>query len=167
MKKIYATMKNRPNSQGEPKDLSREWHSDCMFSHLNTSSGPLAPLHHQCHANHCFSPNIGLFEECPADFSFLRMQDTPPSGGDTLWVSGYELYVQARLHSPSISPLFLLLLFGLAHADSSFLQIRPPLSPHASLLRISYRHMRPTRLRIRNESGRLRSHVSPRFSFEH
>lgn len=32
-----------------------------------------------------------LFEECPADFSFLRMQDTPPAGGDTLWVSGYEM----------------------------------------------------------------------------
>ncbi|KIW55328.1 hypothetical protein PV05_07617 [Exophiala xenobiotica] len=62
MKKLYATMKNRPNSLDEPKDLSREWHSDC------------------------------LFEECPADFSFLRMQDTPPAGGDTLWVSGYELY---------------------------------------------------------------------------
>ncbi|KAI1609511.1 TfdA family taurine dioxygenase [Exophiala viscosa] len=62
MKKLYKTMKDRPNSTGEPKDLSREWHSDL------------------------------LFEECPADFSFLRMQDTPPSGGDTLWVSGYELY---------------------------------------------------------------------------
>ncbi|KAJ9502911.1 hypothetical protein H2202_002034 [Exophiala xenobiotica] len=60
MKKLYATMKNRPTSLDEPKDLSREWHS--------------------------------LFEECPADFSFLRMQDTPPAGGDTLWVSGYELY---------------------------------------------------------------------------
>lgn len=34
---------------------------------------------------------IALFEECPADFSFLRMQDTPPAGGDTLWVSGYEM----------------------------------------------------------------------------
>ncbi|KAL2447359.1 Alpha-ketoglutarate-dependent dioxygenase oryG [Exophiala dermatitidis] len=62
MKKLYKTMKNRPDSLNEPRDLGREWHSDC------------------------------LFEECPADFSFLRMQDTPPSGGDTLWVSGYELY---------------------------------------------------------------------------
>lgn len=44
----------------------------------------------------------GLFEECPADFSFLRMQDTPPSGGDTLWVSGYELYERRNLY-PSIS----------------------------------------------------------------
>ena len=34
----------------------------------------------------------GLFETCPSDFSFLRMQSTPPSGGDTLWTSGYELY---------------------------------------------------------------------------
>ncbi|KAK3331516.1 TfdA family taurine dioxygenase [Apodospora peruviana] len=46
----------------EPKDLGREWHSD------------------------------SLFETCPSDFSFLRMQSTPPSGGDTLWVSGYEMY---------------------------------------------------------------------------
>jgi alpha-ketoglutarate-dependent taurine dioxygenase len=34
----------------------------------------------------------GLFETCPSDFSFLRMESTPPAGGDTLWVSGYELY---------------------------------------------------------------------------
>ncbi|KAL1984137.1 hypothetical protein VTN96DRAFT_9442 [Rasamsonia emersonii] len=60
-KKLYATMKNRTPAT-EPRDLGREWHSDC------------------------------LFEECPADFSFLRMEQTPPSGGDTLWVSGYELY---------------------------------------------------------------------------
>ncbi|KAI1395106.1 taurine catabolism dioxygenase TauD, TfdA family protein [Hypoxylon fuscum] len=61
-KKLYATMKNRPGSGNEPRDLGREWHSD------------------------------SLFENCPSDFSFLRMQDTPPAGGDTLWVSGYELY---------------------------------------------------------------------------
>ncbi|KAF3067349.1 putative alpha-ketoglutarate-dependent sulfonate dioxygenase [Daldinia childiae] len=61
-KKLYATMKNRPGSASEPRDLGREWHSD------------------------------SLFENCPSDFSFLRMQDTPPAGGDTLWVSGYELY---------------------------------------------------------------------------
>lgn len=61
-KKLYATMKNRPGSASEPRDLSREWHSD------------------------------SLFENCPSDFSFLRMQETPAAGGDTLWVSGYELY---------------------------------------------------------------------------
>jgi len=61
-KKLYATMKNRPGSGNEPRDLGREWHSD------------------------------SLFETCPSDFSFLRMQSTPPSGGDTLWASGYELY---------------------------------------------------------------------------
>ncbi|RKU40945.1 hypothetical protein DL546_001608 [Coniochaeta pulveracea] len=60
-KRLYATMK-KPTTGSEPKDLSREWHSD------------------------------SLFENCPADFSFLRMQSTPPSGGDTLWCSGYELY---------------------------------------------------------------------------
>ncbi|KAI0406729.1 TfdA family taurine dioxygenase [Xylaria palmicola] len=62
MKKLYKTMKGRPRASDEPRDLSREWHSD------------------------------SLFENCPSDFSFLRMQDTPPSGGDTLWCSGYELY---------------------------------------------------------------------------
>ncbi|KAH9907199.1 TfdA family taurine dioxygenase [Xylariomycetidae sp. FL2044] len=62
MKKIYKTMVNRPGEGAEPRDLSREWHSD------------------------------SLFENCPSDFSFLRMQDTPPSGGDTLWCSGYEIY---------------------------------------------------------------------------
>lgn len=55
-KKLYATMKGRSTEQSEPKDLSREWHSD------------------------------SLFENCPSDFSFLRMQETPPAGGDTLWV---------------------------------------------------------------------------------
>ena len=49
-------------SSTEPKDLSREWHSDCTF------------------------------EVCPADYSFLLLQETPPHGGDTLWSSGYELY---------------------------------------------------------------------------
>jgi alpha-ketoglutarate-dependent taurine dioxygenase len=39
---------------------------------------------------------IGMFEECPADFSFLRMEETPPTGGDTMWCSGYELYVTAH-----------------------------------------------------------------------
>ncbi|KAK3367933.1 TfdA family taurine dioxygenase [Podospora didyma] len=46
----------------EPRDLGHEWHSD------------------------------SLFENCPSDFSFLRMESTPPAGGDTLWVSGYEIY---------------------------------------------------------------------------
>lgn len=62
-KKLYATMKGRPApGSDEPRDLGREWHSD------------------------------SLFETCPSDFSFLRMQATPAAGGDTLWASGYELY---------------------------------------------------------------------------
>jgi hypothetical protein len=28
MKKLYKTMKDRPVA--EPRDLSREWHSDCL-----------------------------------------------------------------------------------------------------------------------------------------
>ena len=46
----------------EPKDLAREWHSDSTF------------------------------ETVPSDFSFLKMEETPPHGGDTLWCSGYEIY---------------------------------------------------------------------------
>lgn len=32
------------------------------------------------------------FETVPSDFSFLKMEETPPHGGDTLWCSGYEAY---------------------------------------------------------------------------
>ncbi|KAK5627789.1 hypothetical protein RRF57_003504 [Xylaria bambusicola] len=70
MKKLYKTAK-RP-ALDEPRDLTREWHSDSCY------------------------------ENCPSDFSFLRMQDTPPSGGDTLWCSGYELqppYITQNLAS--------------------------------------------------------------------
>ncbi|KAH8803473.1 TfdA family taurine dioxygenase [Xylogone sp. PMI_703] len=50
------------NHTSEPKDLALEWHSD------------------------------GTYEVCPADFSFLLMEETPPHGGDTMFASGYELY---------------------------------------------------------------------------
>ncbi|RFU26482.1 hypothetical protein B7463_g9857, partial [Scytalidium lignicola] len=46
----------------EPKNLEREWHSDATF------------------------------ENAPSDFSCLLMEETPASGGDTLWCSGYEIY---------------------------------------------------------------------------
>jgi alpha-ketoglutarate-dependent taurine dioxygenase len=32
------------------------------------------------------------FEACPADYTSLRLTTLPPTGGDTLWSSGYELY---------------------------------------------------------------------------
>ena len=32
------------------------------------------------------------FEPFPADYTSLRLTELPPSGGDTLWASGYELY---------------------------------------------------------------------------
>ncbi|KAI5861965.1 TfdA family taurine dioxygenase [Durotheca rogersii] len=67
-KKLYATMKDRPGAADEPRDLGREWHSD------------------------------SLYENAPSDFSFLRMESTPATGGDTLWASGYELY--DRLSGP-------------------------------------------------------------------
>ncbi|KAF2107802.1 putative alpha-ketoglutarate-dependent sulfonate dioxygenase [Lophiotrema nucula] len=34
----------------------------------------------------------GSYEPCPPDFTILRMTEVPPTGGDTLWASGYELY---------------------------------------------------------------------------
>lgn len=55
-------MGSRQGSTTEPRDLSREWHSDSTF------------------------------ENVPSDFSFLKMEETPPHGGDTLWCSGYEVY---------------------------------------------------------------------------
>ncbi|CZR66685.1 related to taurine catabolism dioxygenase [Phialocephala subalpina] len=59
-KKLYKTMAGKDSK--EPKNLSREWHSDATF------------------------------EICPSDFSCLIMEETPPHGGDTLWCSGYEVY---------------------------------------------------------------------------
>ncbi|KAF2464220.1 TfdA family taurine dioxygenase [Lindgomyces ingoldianus] len=73
-KKIYKTMAKRQTD--EPRDLSREWHSDSTF------------------------------ENVPSDFSFLKMEETPPHGGDTLWCSGYEIYDR-------ISPPFRSFLEGL------------------------------------------------------
>lgn len=32
------------------------------------------------------------FEPVPADYTVLKIVETPPSGGDTLWASGYGLY---------------------------------------------------------------------------
>ncbi|KNG91429.1 putative alpha-ketoglutarate-dependent sulfonate dioxygenase [Aspergillus nomiae NRRL 13137] len=40
----------------------------------------------------------GSYEVCPPDFTMLRMTEIPPTGGDTLWASGYELY--DRLSTP-------------------------------------------------------------------
>lgn len=34
----------------------------------------------------------GQFERYPPSFTSLRLSQTPKSGGDTLWASGYELY---------------------------------------------------------------------------
>ncbi|KAJ3035554.1 hypothetical protein HDV00_003651 [Rhizophlyctis rosea] len=38
------------------------------------------------------------FEKVPADFSILQIKELPPTGGDTLWASGYEAY--DRLSAP-------------------------------------------------------------------
>ena len=32
------------------------------------------------------------FEPIPADYSILTLHTLPPTGGDTLWASGYEVY---------------------------------------------------------------------------
>ena len=32
------------------------------------------------------------FEECPADYTSLRLVQLPETGGDTLWASGYDIY---------------------------------------------------------------------------
>jgi alpha-ketoglutarate-dependent taurine dioxygenase len=33
-----------------------------------------------------------MFEHIPSDYACLKMHTLPPSGGDTLWASGYELF---------------------------------------------------------------------------
>ncbi|ORY54463.1 hypothetical protein BCR35DRAFT_272155, partial [Leucosporidium creatinivorum] len=46
----------------EEKDTSDQWHTDCTF------------------------------ERCPADYSFLKLHETPSSGGDTMFASATEVY---------------------------------------------------------------------------
>ncbi|KAE8153833.1 taurine catabolism dioxygenase [Aspergillus avenaceus] len=50
------------NFDGSRQTARLEWHSDIMW------------------------------ERVPCDYAILRMVKFPPSGGDTLWASGYELY---------------------------------------------------------------------------
>ena len=38
------------------------------------------------------------FEPVPSDYAMLKIHTLPPTGGDTLWASGYELY--DRLSAP-------------------------------------------------------------------
>jgi alpha-ketoglutarate-dependent taurine dioxygenase len=32
------------------------------------------------------------FERIPSDYAILKINELPPTGGDTLWASGYEAY---------------------------------------------------------------------------
>lgn len=57
---------------------------------LDTSPG------RQTHAREWHSDHS--YETCPPDYTILRMTEMPPTGGDTLWASGYELY--DRLSTP-------------------------------------------------------------------
>ncbi|KAF4181157.1 hypothetical protein CNMCM8927_008614 [Aspergillus lentulus] len=50
------------NFDGRRQTARQEWHSDIMW------------------------------ERVPCDYAVLRMEKFPPTGGDTLWASGYELY---------------------------------------------------------------------------
>jgi hypothetical protein len=38
------------------------------------------------------------FEHVPSDYAVLKMRVVPPSGGDTLWASGYEVYDRLSKH---------------------------------------------------------------------
>ncbi|KAL2274239.1 hypothetical protein FJTKL_03586 [Diaporthe vaccinii] len=51
-----------PDALSPKKQSTSEWHSDVSF------------------------------EPVPADYACLRLEQLPPTGGDTMWASGYELY---------------------------------------------------------------------------
>ena len=54
------------------------------------------------------------FEPVPSDYAMLKIRTLPPSGGDTLWASGYEIYDR-------LSPAMQVLLEGLtATHDAKF-----------------------------------------------
>jgi len=39
-----------------------------------------------------------MFENVPSDYACLKMHTLPPSGGDTLWASGYEMFDRFSTH---------------------------------------------------------------------
>jgi alpha-ketoglutarate-dependent taurine dioxygenase len=54
------------------------------------------------------------FEPVPSDYAILKIHTLPPTGGDTLWASGYEIY-------DSLSPAMQIFLEGLtATHDAKF-----------------------------------------------
>jgi alpha-ketoglutarate-dependent taurine dioxygenase len=54
------------------------------------------------------------FEPCPSDYAMLKIHTLPPTGGDTLWASGYEAYNR-------LSPAMQVFLEGLtASHDAKF-----------------------------------------------
>jgi alpha-ketoglutarate-dependent taurine dioxygenase len=61
-KKLYLGKDKGKSSFIPPKQNSGQWHSDIAF------------------------------EPVPADYSSLRLEILPKTGGDTLWASGYEIY---------------------------------------------------------------------------
>ncbi|KFZ23896.1 hypothetical protein V502_01624 [Pseudogymnoascus sp. VKM F-4520 (FW-2644)] len=44
------------------------------------------------------NPPSMTFEHVPSDYAILKMRKVPPTGGDTIWASGYEMY--DRLSAP-------------------------------------------------------------------
>lgn len=62
---------------------SKGWHSEYFPQPFGNST-----------AN---SPSM-TFEHVPSDYAILKMRKVPPTGGDTIWASGYEMY--DRLSAP-------------------------------------------------------------------
>ncbi|KAJ3027934.1 UNVERIFIED_CONTAM: hypothetical protein HDU68_002790, partial [Siphonaria sp. JEL0065] len=58
------------------------------------------------------------FENIPSDYAVLRLRESPPEGGDTLWASAYEVYER-------LSPAYRELLEGLTatHVGEGFLNL--------------------------------------------
>ncbi|KAJ3010934.1 UNVERIFIED_CONTAM: hypothetical protein HDU68_001905 [Siphonaria sp. JEL0065] len=58
------------------------------------------------------------FENIPSDYAILRLRESPPEGGDTLWASAYEVYDR-------LSPAFQKFLEGLTatHVGEGFLNL--------------------------------------------
>jgi len=47
---------------------------------------------HLISSNYSETDGSITFEPIPADYSILTLHTLPPTGGDTLWASGYEVY---------------------------------------------------------------------------
>ncbi|KAL7920995.1 hypothetical protein ACQKWADRAFT_296605 [Trichoderma austrokoningii] len=85
---IHPVLNNERELGGSDPEISTI--SSIQFDQFYKQTGPgeLSPKKQKAATWH----SDIAFEPAPADYTSLRLTKLPPTGGDTLWASGYEIY---------------------------------------------------------------------------